>query len=82
MGGCDVRFDQGGVGWEGELAWAQRGLTEGQPGLSDLQVDGEVCLQAQVLDGDVGSGHSLQTGELPVAVEDPWAHKPQQERSR
>ena len=48
-----------------------RVLTEGQPGLSDLQVDGEVRLQAQVLDGHVRSGRALQTGKLHVAVEDP-----------
>lgn len=44
-------------------------LTESQPGLSDLQVHREVCLQAQVTDGDISSGLSLQTCKLHVAVE-------------
>ncbi len=45
--------------------------TEGQPGLSDLQVDREVRLQAQVTDGDVSARLSLQTRKLHVAVENP-----------
>lgn len=44
--------------------------TEGQPGLSDLQVDGEVRLQAQVTDGDVRARLSLQTRKLHVTVGD------------
>lgn len=46
-------------------------LTESQPGLPDLQVDGEVGLQAQVSDGDVGARLTLQAGVLHVAVENP-----------
>lgn len=46
--------------------------TESQPGLSDLQVDAEVCLQAQVLDGDVSTRLALQTRKLHVAVENPY----------
>lgn len=46
-------------------------LTEGQPCLLDLQVDREVCLQAQVTDGDVCARFSLQGGVLHVAVENP-----------
>lgn len=46
-------------------------LTEGQPGLPDLQVDGEVGLQAQVSDSDVGARLPTQAGVLHVAVEDP-----------
>lgn len=44
-------------------------LTEGQPGLSDLQVHREVRLQAQVADGDISTGLPLQAGELHVTVE-------------
>lgn len=44
-------------------------LTEGQPRLSDLQVDREVGLQAQVTDGDVGTRLSLQTCKFHVTVE-------------
>lgn len=44
-------------------------LTEGQPGLSDLQVDREVRLQAQVTDGDISTGLTLQAGKLHVTVE-------------
>lgn len=43
-------------------------LTEGQPGLLDLQVHREVRLQAQVLDGHVGPGLPLQDRKLRVAV--------------
>ena len=43
--------------------------TEGQPSLSDLQVDREVRLQAQVTDGDVSARLSLQTRKLHVTVE-------------
>lgn len=45
--------------------------TESQPGLPDLQVDGEVGLQAQVSDGDVGARLTLQAGVFQVAVENP-----------
>lgn len=45
--------------------------TESQPGLSDLQVDREVRLQAQVTDGDVRARLSLQTRKLHVTVENP-----------
>jgi len=44
-------------------------LTEGQPGLSDLQVDREVRLQAKVTDGDVSTSLAFQTGKLHVTVE-------------
>lgn len=47
------------------------GLTEGQPGLPDLQVDGEVCLEAELLQSDVGSRLAFQFCILHVAVEDP-----------
>lgn len=46
--------------------------TESQPGLSDLQVDREVRLQAQVPDGDVRAGLTLQIRILHVTVENPW----------
>lgn len=45
--------------------------TESQPGLSDLQVDREVRLYAQVTDGDVRAGLTLQTRILHVTVENP-----------
>lgn len=45
-------------------------LTEGQPSLSDLQVDSEVSLEAQLLKSDVGPWLSLQVCILHVAVED------------
>lgn len=45
--------------------------TESQPGLSDLQVDREVRLQAKVTDGDVRAGLTLQARKLHVAVENP-----------
>lgn len=48
--------------------------TEGQPGLSDLQVHREIRLQAQIPDGDVGAGFSFQRGVLHVAVENTWNH--------
>lgn len=44
-------------------------LTEGQPGLSDLQVDREVQLEAQVTDGDVRPWPALQTVIFHVTVE-------------
>lgn len=43
--------------------------TEGQPSLSDLQVDREVRLQTQVTDGDVSARLSLQTPKLHETVE-------------
>lgn len=45
-------------------------LTEGQPGLSDLQVDGEVCLEAQLLYGHVCARFFFKGRILHVAVED------------
>lgn len=50
-------------------------LTEGQPSLSDLQVDREVGLQAQVTDGDVSARLSLQTGIFHVTVENSFKKK-------
>lgn len=47
-------------------------LTEGQPGLSDLQVDGEVSLEAELLDGHVSARLSLQGSVLHVTVEDAY----------
>lgn len=44
-------------------------LTEGQPGLPDLQVDREVCLDAQVTNGDISARFSLQAGKFHVTVE-------------
>lgn len=49
-----------------------RARTESQPGLSDLQVDAEVRLQAQVMDGDVSAWLALQARILHVAVENPY----------
>lgn len=43
--------------------------TESQPSLSDLQVDREVRLQAQVTDGDVRTRLSLQALKLHETVE-------------
>lgn len=43
--------------------------TESQPGLFDLQVDREVRLQAQVVDGDVSTRLSLQAFVLHETVE-------------
>lgn len=52
--------------------WTSGVRTEGQPGLSDLQVDRKVSLEAQVLEGHIGARLSLQGGVLHVAVEDTW----------
>lgn len=49
-------------------------LTEGEPGLPDLQVDGEVRLEAELLDGHVGAWLSLQGSVLHVAVEDAYTN--------
>lgn len=46
-------------------------LTEGQPGLADLEVDHEVRLEAQLLKRDICSWFPFETGILHVAVEDP-----------
>lgn len=53
-------------------------LTEGQPGLSDLQVDGEVGLEAELLDGHVRARFLLQGGVLHVAVEDTYSNTSQE----
>lgn len=45
-------------------------LTEGQPGLSNLQVDCEICLEAQILDSHISAGLSFQGRVLHVAMED------------
>lgn len=45
-------------------------LTEGQPSLSDLQVDCEVCLEAQLLQSHIRAWFSFQGSILHVAVED------------
>ena len=45
-------------------------LTEGQPGLSNLQVDGEVRLEAQILDSHVRARFPFKGSVLHVAVED------------
>lgn len=47
-------------------------LTESQPCLSDLQVNGKIDLEAQLLECDVRPWLPLQGGILHVAVEDTW----------
>lgn len=49
--------------------------TESQPGLLDLQVDSKIRLQAQVTDGDVRAGHTLQACILHVTVENTFRDK-------
>lgn len=44
------------------------GLTEGQPGLLQVQIHSEVCLKAEVHQGDVGASLPTQSGVLHVAV--------------
>ena len=44
------------------------GLTEGHPGLPQMQVHTEVCLKAEVHQGDVRAGFTTQSGVLHVAV--------------
>lgn len=45
------------------------GLTEGLPGLPQVQVDAEVRLEAEVHQGDVGASLTTQSGVFHVAVE-------------
>lgn len=44
------------------------GLTESHPGLPQVQVHAEVCLKAEIHQGDVGAGFTTQSGVLHVAV--------------
>lgn len=48
--------------------------TERQPGLSNLQVYGKVCLQTQVTDGNIRTRLALQTGKLHVTVENTYGN--------
>lgn len=51
--------------------WGQKwglGLTEGHPGLPQVQVHAEVCLKAEVHQGDVRASFTTQSGILHVAV--------------
>lgn len=54
---------------------ARCALTEGQPCLSDLQVDREVRLEAQLLERHISTCLSLQGSVLHVAVEDTYKHQ-------
>lgn len=45
-------------------------LTEGQPGLAQVQVDAKVGLEAQVRQGHIGTRFSFQFGVFQVTVED------------
>lgn len=44
--------------------------TEDQPGLAELEVNPEVCLETDIGDGDVSIWLPPQCAELPVAVPD------------
>lgn len=49
------------------LKWPR---TEDEPRLAELQVDAEVCVEADVRDGDVGARLPTQAPVLPETVPD------------
>lgn len=46
--------------------------TEDEPCLTELKVYAEVCVEAHIRDGDVGTWLPTQSSVLPVAVPDTW----------
>ena len=50
-----------------------RQRTEDEPRLAEMKVNAEVCVKADVGDGDVSSRLPTQKTVLPVAVPDTWS---------
>ena len=54
------------------LSIGRQPRTEDEPGLTELQVNAEVCLETDLGEGDISIRVPSQRAELPVTVPDTW----------